>query len=171
MSNLSYAIKRAEELVKKYKTRDPLKIAAELGIIVKDYDFNHQKGVYVTFDDCRMIFLSSDLDDEERKIVAAHELGHDQINRENAVYLGRMSDDTVFSLSKNSLENEANAFAAQLLIPDDEILDYIEEGYNLAQAAAAMQTDKNLLAMKIKLLSDYGGYKFSNFDIKADFLR
>ena len=36
-------------------------------------------------------------------------------------------------MANNRMEYEANLFASQISLPDDEILDYIYEGYDAAQ--------------------------------------
>ena len=170
MASLNYAVARADELIKEYNTRDPFSLALSLGVLVKEYDFKIQKGVYVTYDDCRMIFYASSLNENERNIVVAHELGHDQINRESSVYLGNMSDNEVFALSKNVFENEANAFAATLLIPDEDILEYIYSGYDIKTIAGILGTHEQLVAMKAKILFEQNG-GLPAPDIKADFLK
>ena len=39
------------------------------------------------------------------------------------------------------MEYEANIFASQISLPDDEILEYIESGYDIQQIARAMHSD------------------------------
>lgn len=53
------------------------------------------------------------------------------------------------------MEYEANIFVAQISLPDDEILDYIERGYDVQQIARAMHSNINLVALKADALIMY----------------
>ena len=54
-------------------------------------------------------------------------------------------------------EYEANLVAAAILLPTDEVLDYIYSyHYDAAQIARAMRTDVNLVALKIAALREQG---------------
>lgn len=78
------------DLVKRYGTRDPFRIAKELGIIVLDDcdNFGPLKGMYRIIKRNRFIFLNKDLSPEMKRIVCAHELGHDQLHRHLAASAG-----------------------------------------------------------------------------------
>ena len=54
-------------------------------------------------------------------------------------------------------EYEANIVAAEILLDTDEILEYIYDyGYTSEQIARAMETDINLVALKIAHLAETG---------------
>ena len=84
------------------------------------------------------------------KIVCAHELGHDQLHREFAKN-EPIQEFMLYDMSSRR-EYEANIFAAELLLDDDEILDLIEKGYDSLQIAKATETDINLVALKVDSL-------------------
>ena len=46
-------------------------------------------------------------------------------------------------------DHSNNLFAAQIALPDEETIRLIERGYNVAQVAAAMHLDINLVALKV----------------------
>lgn len=46
------------------------------------------------------------------------------------------------------MEYEANLFAAEIILPDHEIIDYMKQGYAASQIAVAMNSDVNLIALK-----------------------
>ena len=51
---------------------------------------------------------------------------------------------------------EANLFAAQLLLPDEEFLEYARRGWDVHAIAAALETDVNLAALKGDILAARG---------------
>ena len=160
-------IRRADSLVRSTGTRDPERIAEALGIIVKDVNFEKQKGLYKVILRNRFIFIKSDLSEVMRRIVLLHEIGHDQLHR-------RLADEfrefQIFDMRGNVMEYEANLFAAQIALPDEEILEYIRSGYDAAQIAMAMAADINLVALKGSELSRWG-YAFRSVEHKSDFLK
>lgn len=50
-------------------------------------------------------------------------------------------------MRENRMEYEANVFAAQASLPDDTIIEYIKNGYDIQQIAKAMHSDINLIAL------------------------
>ena len=57
------------------------------------------------------------------------------------------------------MEYEANMFAAQVALPDEEILEYIYGGYDVGQIARAMCSDINLVALKAVSYTHLDVYK------------
>ena len=160
-------IRRADALVRSTGTRDPERIAEALGIIVMDVNFEKQKGLYKVILRNRFIFIKSDLSEVMRRIVLLHEIGHDQLHRHLADVFQEFQ---IFDMSRNVMEYEANLFAAQIALPDEEILEYIRSGYDAAQIAMAMASDINLVALKVSELSRRG-YAFRDVDHRNDFLK
>jgi len=73
-------------------------------------------------------------------------------------------------IHSNIMEYEANLFAAHVGLPDEEIVEYIYQGFDASQIAAAMNSDINLVALKVSELSRRG-YSFRNIEHKSDFLK
>ena len=65
--------------------------------------------------------IISFLSEEEKMIVAAHELGHIILHR-SQLKMAPMQDDTLYNMTDNT-EYQANLFAADLLIEDEKIED------------------------------------------------
>ena len=160
-------IRRADALVRSTGTRDPERIADALGIIVMDVNFEKQKGLYKVILRNRFIFIKSDLSEVMRRIVLLHEIGHDQLHRHLADVFQEFQ---IFDMRGNVMEYEANLFAAQIALPDEEILEYIRSGYDAAQIAMATASDINLVALKVSELSRRG-YAFRDVDHRNDFLK
>ena len=167
LNNTNTIITRADTIVREIGTRDPERIAKELGIVIKEVDFDRQKGVYKVIKRNRFIFIKSDLHEVMRRIVLLHEIGHDQLHRKQATVFQEFN---LFDMTSNSMEYEANLFAAQIALPDDDIIEHIYDGLDASQIARAMHSDINLVALKVSELSRRG-YSFRNIKHRNDFLK
>lgn len=117
--------KIVKNLVKKYETIDPFKLCYYLGIIVLYKDLGETKGYFEKILGKKVIVLNEKLDEFSMRVVLAHELGHALLH--SSKYVQFMQSYSL--LPKTSLlENEANKFAAELLI-NEKIEDY-EYHYN-----------------------------------------
>lgn len=126
---------KVRSLVKKFKTRDPFAIARELGIIIK-YKYlsnTFPKGMFKKILKRRYIILNMSIiiDENELRIVMAHELGHAIMHSSDSAFF--LHDHTFYSRGK--FEKEANAFAAELLI-DVDLIDILDiDSYSINQLA------------------------------------
>ena len=161
-------IKKARKYVRTYGTRDPELLVHELGGRIHDADFENLKGVYKVILRNPFIFIKKDLDPIMRKIVLLHELGHHALHRREAQIFQEFSLFTDLTVSR--MEYEANLFAAEISLPDDEILDFIYQGYGAEFIAAAMESDINLVALKVADLNRRG-YDFCPPDHCNKFLK
>lgn len=94
-------------------------LAQELGIHVEFADdYKNLLGMYFNRWHHRFIFLNSRLDEDWLPMVLAHEIGHDQLHRELAKT--GLQEFELFRMSSRT-EYEANAFAAHLLLDNDEV--------------------------------------------------
>ncbi|WP_421930386.1 ImmA/IrrE family metallo-endopeptidase [Lysinibacillus halotolerans] len=134
-----------EKLYKKYNTRNPYKLAKLLNIHVIKMDLHEEiNGFYQYEKRNRIIYINSNLSDEEQLIVCAHELGHAILHiRSNTPF---MRKNTLFSISK--IEREANRFAAELLIPDESFIGY----NNIYVIASLHQVPVELVKLKCEKL-------------------
>ena len=147
--------KKANSLVQFHGTRDPIMISRASGIDVIPVDyFNDLLGMYVYRWKHRVIFLNDRMDTYLTKMVCGHELGHDIYHRPLAKE-GGMREFELFRM-KNSTEYEANAFAAHLLIDTGECLEYAREGYDVVQIASLMNSEINLMLIKLQELIRLG---------------
>ncbi len=151
--------KKTQKLIKKYNTTNPFEIAAESGIMIKMCDnFKELKGLYTIIKRKRIIMLNSSLPKEKLKIVCAHELGHDMMHREFAKNK-IMQEFVLYDMSART-EYEANLFAANILIGDSELSELAcDYGYDMEQIAKNLNTDINLVGIKIADMN-YRGFDF-----------
>ena len=109
---------KVKHLVRKYGTRNPAKIIDYLNIDLRYQDLGKEtKGFYISLLTNKYIVVNLRLDEDEIKIILAHELGHALLHsRKSTCYLREY---TLFP--RGRIENEANKFAADLLIDESEI--------------------------------------------------
>ena len=154
--NIDEIARRAEGLARDAGTRDPRAAAAFLGVEILPRDFKRQRGAYKVVMRNPFIFIKSDLDPVMERIVIAHELGHHCLHRREAESLGGFQEFNIFDMRDSRMEYEANVFAAALMLPDDEVLEYIRQGLDIHQIASAMMSDVNLVALKADTLISHG---------------
>ena len=164
------AVQKADRIVHMFGTRNPYRIAEELNIIVMPRRFKRQKGIYKVIERNRFIFIKEDLSPVMSSIVLLHEIGHDILHRDEAISLGGFQEFNIFDMTNKRMEYEANIFAAQISLPDDETIDYIKQGYDIEQVARAMESDINLVALKVAELNRRG-YSFRAQQYRSTFLQ
>lgn len=159
-----------ERLVKRCGTRDPFEIARQIGVeVLLCPDFGSMKGMYRVIKRNRFIFINRDLTPQMQRIVCAHELGHDQLHR-NLAKTGAIQEFMLYDMTTKP-EYEANIVAAEILLDTDEVLDYVYSfGYTSEQIAKAMETDINLVALKVAHLAETG-HTLRSIERRADFLK
>ena len=72
-------------LIKKYETRNPVKLAKELDIIIQIGDLKKISGCYLKIHERDFIYINEKLLENEKKYyeVLAHELGHAVLHKED----------------------------------------------------------------------------------------
>ena len=121
---------RVKNLASRHNTRDPIRIAKDLKIQIKYAPFKETKGFFVKCRKNKFIIVNSNLDEFSQLVVIAHELGHmvlhsksrDILQYEKGVW--RFHDESLFD-QNCIIENEANQFAAELLIHETVNYDHI----------------------------------------------
>ncbi len=139
----------ARRAVEKCGTREPFEIAkmCRAELIIKE--LGSLKGFYKIINNVPFIFINKSLSAKDARLVCAHELGHHALHREFA----RVGFEE-FSLfcETSRREYEANLFAAELLIDDEALEEFIEYGYSQNQIAAAFGIEEKLVQMKLNTL-------------------
>ena len=116
--------------MRKFGTRDPFRIADELGYTIIYTPLVGVRGFYQYLKRCHIIYLDSELDDNTACFVCAHELGHSILHRG----LNRIFMDTRTFIVTSRYETEANRFAVDLLHSDEDLQPYLSRGYECAAA-------------------------------------
>ena len=163
-------VNKANRIVTQYETRDPFWIAEALGINVWEEPLEQQRGAYKVIMRQRYIFLNQNLDPVMKNIVLLHEIGHDIFHRKEATRAGGFKEFEIFDMTNNRMEYEANLFAAQVSLDDKDFLELAMQGYDTQQIARAMNSDINLVALKVDTLRSQG-YELRPQEHRNDFLR
>ncbi|MBQ8208930.1 MAG: ImmA/IrrE family metallo-endopeptidase [Clostridia bacterium] len=153
MATTESIIKTVDKLIRQTDSRDPFEICRQLGIRIRYHELGKIKAYFFCQSRIKNIVINSNTDDIARKILCAHELGH-------AILHGRIASDhgfheiTLFD-STTPTEYEANLFAAELLISDDEIIDLMD-GKSFFEIAKTLCVPSALVDFKCQILKKKG---------------
>ncbi len=142
------ARQKAEQLIRKYHTRDPFQLARRLGIQVKYINTKQQKGFCRIILKQRFIFINRNMSEQMQRMACAHELGHLLLHRPLLNEKQWLLEMELFDI-RNETEYEANVFAADLLIDEKELTELSLRGYDMISAASAMDVNVNLLMIRL----------------------
>lgn len=136
---------KVKQLQEKYNNTDPYELAEILNIIVVPFDLHREINGFYKYDRRnKYIFINNNLDEYTQRVVCAHELGHALLHtRSNAHFL---RNNTFVSVDK--IESEANTFAAELLLSDDDFINYNQ--LSLQQIASLHNVPVELVKLKRK---------------------
>ncbi len=148
------------KVARKYRRRcdcnDPYRLASDLGIIVMYEDLGDPSGnKAMTYCNSRIfiIILNYNLPEVVQAFILYHEIGHYALHKD---YFKKphIEKDVYGNQQK---ETEANKFAAEMILDDDEILEEIQEsGYTFYQIASLHKVPFEILAYKFMLLEEKG---------------
>ncbi|WP_368271953.1 ImmA/IrrE family metallo-endopeptidase [Enterocloster lavalensis] len=132
---------------RKYKTSNPFQIAEALGIEIQIGDIGSRYGCYMYLKRSKCIWLNENLEPHELEFVMAHELGHAIMHpRQNCYFIKHKT-----LLLNSKIEKEANKFAAELLISDSDVQEYVvERQYSICALARLWGYHKELIELKLK---------------------
>lgn len=143
-----------QHLIRKYGTRDPYELASNLDIeVMERSEFKQQKGAFKVILNNSFLFINANLSDEMKRLVCAHEPGHALLHRSLGKTVNGIVEFELFDI-KNTTEYEANLFAANLLLDEAAIEDDIRQGYDIVQVARRLNTNVNLLLLKLQQMND-----------------
>lgn len=130
------------DLIETYGTRNPYLLASYLDVTIQYGDLGELQGCYMKIWDKKFIYINDRIEDDKLKdTVVAHELAHSIMHNEDYYF---------FSYGKqfqsNKTEIEAHTFAAELLIPDETIIEH--PGYTLDQLSSLTGYAERLVSFK-----------------------
>ncbi|MGN0687876.1 MAG: ImmA/IrrE family metallo-endopeptidase [Oscillospiraceae bacterium] len=160
-------IEKADEIRSSFGGRNIFQTAENSGAMVWFRPLGGLKGFYIFENSQRYIVVNNELDEMTRRVVCAHELGHDVLHRELSV--GGIRENTMF-LDNNKTEREANLFAAEILLTDKAVLSELEYISTPETAAFELSVPPELLEYKLEILN-YKGYNFNFSAVRNDFLK
>lgn len=174
MTDYAGICEKTEHLRKVYGTSDPYGICEQMDITVMRRPMGSGsddcKGFFVYYCRIPLIMLNSDLSEEMQRIICAHELGHAVLHRKYSdVY--QFQDVSLFNAA-DDMEKEANIFAAELLLTDDEVNETLNSDRTFFEAAASLFVPVEILDFKFRAMK-WKGYKLVDAPTEAvsDFLK
>ena len=167
--SVNYIYDSVQSKIKKSRTRNPFTIAEDNGImLIFDSNLNKMKGMYTIIKRNRIIIINDNMPERMQQIVCAHELGHDALHRQFAKD-GGLREFMLYDM-KSRPEYEANMYAADLLLDDEEVIELAKDGYDMQQVAGILNTDINLIGLKMASMN-YRGFDLRiGIEPKSDFL-
>lgn len=167
MNMLSYTLEEiahaADKLRSFWGCSDPVRLCRRLGILLMYHPLGtcegSCKGYFLTACKMKAVVVNNALSEQEQRIIIAHELGHSVLHCKAA----DSRDFHEFSLldEADSMEYEANVFAAELLIDEESLLERIADGMTYSQLAADFNVPYELMAFKVRVLQKKG-YELSD---------
>ena len=155
---MDYIFREVERLQRKYHETDPFKMCDDMGIMVAFEPMGVYegacKGFFLAQSRKRIITINADLPEHLHRLIAAHELGHAVLHR-NAMGVNAFHDSELFD-GTSTMEYEANVFAAEFLLPDDEVLEQLNDDVSFFGAASRLRVPPELLDFKFRVLKRKG---------------
>jgi len=134
-------------LTKKYNTSDLFELADALKISVFFEELGTINGYYNKPLRMKQIHINQNLSERDAKFTCAHELGHAVLHPNTSTPFLRSKT----FLSVDRLEIEANTFAVNLLIPDDSIIEVIDnQNCTLEYMSRMLGYNQKLIELRMK---------------------
>ena len=133
-----------DNLCRKYKTRNPYELIDAMGIILQ-YGENMEKvrGFYLYANRIKLICVGNGLPEHIERFVISHELGHAVMHKQSSA---PFLQSTFLSLDR--MEIEANKFATELVIPDEEIMEHWE--YTIDEWAMFYGLPREVISLRFR---------------------
>ena len=170
MNDTIYA--QAEKLQKKYHSRDPFELLDAMNVIVMfsdSYPRDGLKGFCTIQHKTRYVVINEKLSDAEQRVVAAHELGHIVVHNTD-LKIGAFKDNDIY-MATGKKEREANFFAADFLIADEDVIELMKTcDANFFNVAKALSIPAPFFAFKLYSMVERGYAMRVPVDLDSAFL-
>ncbi len=144
---INYKI-RVRNLIRKYNTCNPYKLATLLNIevLVMNLSLDMPKGIFKKVLGTKFIIINSSrvLNEADKDFILAHELGHAIFHSSDRAFF--LHDHTFYQ--RGRFEIEANKFAAELLIDEKEIDEITLNEMTITQISSYFNVPKELVEYK-----------------------
>lgn len=136
--------KKVKSLIIKYGTNNPFELADYLGIKVIFEPLGSINGYYNKQLRMKQIHINSDIDRHLQLFTGAHELGHAILHpNANTPFLRNNT-----GLLVNKYEIEANKFAIELIIQDEDLSEY--QDYTTGQISRLLGYSEEIVKLRFK---------------------
>ena len=162
-----------KQLQNKYDETDPFRLAKAMKITVKLRPMGIYegccKGFFLISRRMKHITINSDLPELLQKVVLSHELGHCVLHADSATS-APFHEVTLFDNTDHK-EYEANIFAAELLLPDEQVLALLNDDLFFFDVAKKLCVPFEMLDFKFRVLKRKGYKVESPVVSQGDFLK
>lgn len=171
MSNIELIYEKVDLLAQKYDIRDPFKICEIMDIHIHYKDLGTAiKAFYFYQSRIKNIVINSRSGSIVRRILCAHELGHAVLHGNLAAMRGFQEIELFDAIIPT--EYEANIFAAELIIPNEELLELLNEpDKSFFNIAKELYVPAELLDFKFRVLKHKGMHIESPTMTASNFLK
>ena len=162
----------AERLALRYDTRDPFELLDSMHVVLEfSYSFEKTglKGFCTVMNKTRYVVINGKLSSVEKRVVAAHEAGH-LIRHASDLQIGAFKDNDIY-MATGKKEREANVFAADFLIRDEDVLKRMKAcDSNFFNVAKALRIPAPFFAFKLYSMVERGYAMRMPVDLDSAFL-
>ena len=156
--SMDWISREVARLKRKYDETDPFKMCRAMGIIVLYEPMGlfegACKGFFLSQSRKRSITINSDLPKALQSIIATHELGHAVLHA-RAAGVKAFHDFELFD-GTSRMEYEANIFAAEFLMDDEDVLERLNDDISFFGAASELRVPAELLDFKFRVMKRKG---------------
>ena len=156
-----------KKLKRQYGESDPFRLCKAMGILLNfvplGKDEDSIKGFFIYQNRMCVITINSDLPMVIQRIIAAHELGHAMLHKKHGACAFQevsLFDEAV------ACEKEANFFAAEFLLDDNDVFETLNRDATFFTCAAILHVPMELLDFKFRVMK-WKGYKLIEPPISA----
>jgi Zn-dependent peptidase ImmA (M78 family) len=158
MDNRLFSLPR--DLIITHETRDPFRLAELLGFYVRFINTKRQKGFCTNILNNYFIYINENMSPQMQRMTCAHELGHvllhkDHLGRDGQGHFKKIVEMELFNITSHT-EYEANLFAANLLIDEEDVREMVYAGEDIVTIASSLDVNVNLLAIKLAEMQKNG---------------
>ena len=130
-----------------YKTNDPFEIIRAKNILLLYEELGGIRGYYNLILRQKQIHINCNLEGIQKTYTATHELGHARMHPKSSTPF--LLANTYQSVDR--LEIEANKFAVEFLISDDDVREYaMEQQYSIDMLSRLWGYEKELIELRLK---------------------
>ena len=170
MTQIEYICQNVNAIIKKHDTRNPFELCKNMNIRIHYKDLGTAiKAYYFCQSRIKNIVINSRAGTIVQRILCAHELGHSVLHGKLAAMRGFHELKLFDSLI--STEYEANIFAAELIISDDDLLQLLNNRDSFFDIARELYVPVELLDFKFRILKSKGAFISSPIISPSNFLK
>ena len=162
-----------EKVKRRFGETDPFRLCREMGTVLLPQnlgtDGDSIKGFFLRHNRINTITYNADLPKVLQRIIVGHEIGHAVLHAKSGVHA--FHDVGMFDESSR-MEKDANLFAAEYLLRDDQVLEAMNADSTFFTVASSLDVPVELLDFKFRVMK-WKGYKLVEPPVSArsNFLR